>query len=93
LLEQKQVGTKLKLRAILATDRGIPRKDMQVKDLTGKVIGQVTSGTFSPGLKKGIGLALINPAIIKGDQVLIDIRGADSLFNVVDLPFVPSKVR
>ena len=93
LLEQKQVGTKLKLRAILATDRGIPRKDMQVKDLTGKVIGQVTSGTFSPGLKKGIGLALINPAIIKGDQVLIDIRGADSLFNVVELPFVPSKVR
>jgi aminomethyltransferase len=38
-------------------------------------------------------LALINPEIVKGDQVLIDIRGADSLFNVVDLPFVPSKVR
>ena len=93
LLEQKQAGTKLKLRAILATDRGIPRKDMQVKDITGKVIGQVTSGTFSPGLKKGIGLALINPAIVKGDQVLIDIRGVDSPFNVVELPFVPSKVR
>jgi len=93
LVEQKQVGTKLKLRAIVATDRGIPRKDMQVKDKTGKIIGTVTSGTFSPGLKKGIGLALINPEIVKGDQVLIDIRGADSLFNVVDLPFVPSKVR
>jgi aminomethyltransferase len=93
LLEQKQEGTKLKLRAILATDRGIPRKDMQVKDLAGKVIGQVTSGTFSPGLKKGIGLALINPTIVKGDQVLIDIRGVDSSFNVVELPFVPSKVR
>ena len=93
LLEQKQTGTKLKLRAILATDRGIPRKDMQVKDITGKVIGQVTSGTFSPGLKKGIGLALINPAIVKGDQVLIDIRGVDSSFNVVELPFVASKVR
>ncbi len=93
LLEQKQTGTKLKLRAILATDRGIPRKDMQVKDITGKVIGQVTSGTFSPGLKKGIGLALINPAIVKGDQVLIDIRGVDSSFSVVALPFVPSKVR
>ena len=93
LLEQKQTGTKLKLRAILATDRGIPRKDMQVKDITGKVIGQVTSGTFSPGLKKGIGLALINPAIVKGDQVLIDIRGVDSSFKVVELPFVPSKVR
>ena len=93
LVEQKQVGTKFKLRAIVATDRGIPRKDMQVKDKTGKIIGTVTSGTFSPGLKKGIGLALINPEIVKGDQVLIDIRGSDSLFNVVDLPFVPSKVR
>jgi len=93
LVEQKQVGTKFKLRAIVATDRGIPRKDMQVKDKTGNIIGTVTSGTFSPGLKKGIGLALINPEIVKGDQVLIDIRGADSLFNVVDLPFVPSKVR
>lgn len=93
LLQQKQEGTNLKLRAILATDRGIPRKDMQVKDLTGKVIGQVTSGTFSPGLKRGIGLALINPVIVKGDQVLIDIRGVDSSFNVVELPFVPSKVR
>ena len=93
LLKQKESGSKLKLKAIIATDRGIPRKDMQVKDKTGKIIGTVTSGTFSPGLKKGIGLALINPEIVKGDQVLIDIRGADSLFNVVDLPFVPSKVR
>jgi aminomethyltransferase len=53
----------------------------------------VTSGTFSPGLKKGIGLALIDSKVAKGDQVLIDIRGANSPFEVVALPFVPSKVR
>ena len=93
LLAQKENGTKLKLKAILSIDRGIPRKDMQVKNLTGEVIGVVTSGTFSPGLKKGIGLALINSEVIKGEKVLIDVRGSDCPFEVVALPFVPSKVR
>jgi len=93
LSDQKENGTKLKLKAILSLDRGIPRKDMQVKNLQGEVIGSVTSGTYSPALKKGIGLALINSDVKKDDQVLIDIRGTDSTFKVVSLPFVPSKVR
>jgi len=83
----------LRLKAILATERGIPRKDMQVKNLQGEVIGAVTSGTYSPALKKGIGLALIDSNVKKDDQVLIDIRGAEAPFTVVSLPFVPSKVR
>jgi aminomethyltransferase len=66
---------------------------MQVKNQQGEVIGKVTSGTFSPALKKGIGLALLSSAISKGDKVIIDLRGRDSLFEVVSLPFVPSKVR
>ncbi|MFM9015396.1 MAG: glycine cleavage system aminomethyltransferase GcvT [Candidatus Nanopelagicus sp.] len=93
LLDQKQNGTSHKLKAILATDRAIPRKDMQIKDKSGKLIGQVTSGTFSPTLKKGIGLALISSEISKGDQVMVDVRGRDSVFEVVALPFVPSRVR
>lgn len=93
LKKQKQNGTKLKLKAILATDRAIPRKDMQVKNVSGEIVGLVTSGTFSPALKKGIGLALINSDISKGDKVLIDVRGKDSRFEIVSLPFVPSKVR
>jgi len=93
LKNQKQNGTKLKLKAILATDRAIPRKDMQVKNASGEIVGLVTSGTFSPALKKGIGLALINSDISKGDKVLIDVRGKDSVFEIVSLPFVPSKVR
>ena len=93
LKNQKQNGTKLKLKAILATDRAIPRKDMQVKSVSGEIVGLVTSGTFSPVLKKGIGLALINSDISKGDTVLIDVRGKDSVFEIVSLPFVPSKVR
>jgi aminomethyltransferase len=93
LLKQKESGSKLKLKAIIATDRGIPRKDMQVKDLNGQQVGVVTSGTFSPALKKGIGLVLIDANLKKDDQVLIDIRGKDSAFKVASLPFVASKVR
>jgi len=93
LLNQKEKGTKLKLKALLSIGRGIPRKDMQVKNTAGEVIGYVTSGTFSPSLKKGIGLALINSDSKKGDKVLIDIRGLDAEFEVVQLPLVPSKVK
>ena len=93
LLNQKEKGTKLKLKALLSIGRGIPRKDMQVKNIAGEVIGYVTSGTFSPSLKKGIGLALINSDSKKGDKVLIDIRGLDAEFEVFQLPLVPSKVK
>ena len=93
LLNQKEKGTKLKLKALLSIGRGIPRKDMQVKNIAGEVIGYVTSGTFSPSLKKGIGLALINSDSKKGDKVLIDIRGLDAEFEVVQLPLLPSKVK
>ena len=93
LMEQKEKGVDLKVKAILSTDKGIPRKDMQVKSISGLTIGTVTSGTYSPTLKKGIGLALIRSDIAIGEKVIIDIRGKDSVFEVVKLPFVPSKVR
>lgn len=93
LIEQKEKGVELKVKAILSTDKGIPRKDMQVKNISGLTIGKVTSGTYSPTLKKGIGLALIRSDIAIGEKVIIDVRGKDSVFEVVKLPFVPSKVR
>ena len=93
LIEQKEKGVDLKVKAILSTDKGIPRKDMQVKSISGLTIGTVTSGTYSPTLKKGIGLALIRSDIAIGEKVIIDVRGKDSVFEVVKLPFVPSKVR
>lgn len=90
---QKENGTQRILKAIASTDRGIPRAGMQVKNSHGEVIGEVTSGTFSPTLKKGIGLALIDSAIALGAKVVIDVRGRDSICEVVTLPFVTSHVR
>ncbi len=66
---------------------------MSVMDSTGAVVGVVTSGTFSPTLKTGIGLALIKPDIAIGTELTIDIRGRASVVKVVKPPFVPSHVR
>ena len=93
LSSQKENGTQRILKAIASTDRGIPRAGMQVKNSNGEVVGEVTSGTFSPTLKKGIGLALIDPAIALGSEVVLDVRGRDSVCEVVALPFVASHVR
>jgi aminomethyltransferase len=58
-----------------------------------KVIGTVTSGTFSPTLKNAIALALIDQDSMALNQVFIDVRGKRLAAQIVNLPFVPAKVR
>jgi aminomethyltransferase len=83
------------LWGIESTDRGIPRTHMPVLGSAGGAVGEVTSGTFSPSLKKGIGLALIDTAsgVGEGDEVQVDVRGRRSTVRVVRPPFVESHVR
>jgi aminomethyltransferase len=66
---------------------------MSVKNLNGETVGEVTSGTFSPSLKIGIGLALLTPDVKLGQKLVIDVRGRESQCEVVKLPFVTSHVR
>jgi len=66
---------------------------MSVLDTQGVVIGEVTSGTFSPTLKIGIALALVKPEFKVGSEVQIDIRGRISSGQIEKLPFVASHVR
>jgi aminomethyltransferase len=58
-------------------------------------VGTTTSGTFSPTLKVGIALALIDTASGVGldDRVSVDVRGRALDCTVVKPPFVPSHVR
>ena len=93
LRAQKSDGVKRRSVAIKSLDRGIPRAGMQVKSEDGKILGEITSGTFSPTLKVGIGMALLDSNIKIGAQLIIDVRGRDSKVEVVKLPFVPSRVR
>jgi aminomethyltransferase len=93
LVSHKNGLTERKSVAIKSLDRGIPRAGMSVKNSAGQIIGEVTSGTFSPTLKHGIALALVSREVAVGDQVVIDVRGRESNGEVVKLPFVTSHVR
>jgi aminomethyltransferase len=93
LVAEKEVGVKRLLRGLVAVDRAIPRPGMGVTLVPDVPLADITSGTFSPTLKKGIGLALI-PTIVDPDaQVGVDVRGRREIFQLVKLPFVDSSVR
>jgi aminomethyltransferase len=94
LIAEKEAGPVRRLRGLRATGRGVPRAGMAVlRD--GAPIGTTTSGTFSPTLKVGIALALIDTASGVGldDTVSVDVRGRVLDCAVVKPPFVASHVR
>lgn len=93
LAMQRESGPRRRLRGLLAQGRAIPRPQMAVTDADGTNVGEVTSGTFSPTERVGIALALIDPQIQIGEEVLVDVRGRSTPFTVVKPPFVPSRVR
>ena len=93
LRRQKSEGVTRVLRPLIFTDRGIPRADMKVRNESGAEIGIVTSGTFSPTLKQGVALALIDPAVKVGEVVDVDVRGRLIKASVAKAPLVPSHVR
>lgn len=88
LRAEKAAGPSRTLRGLKATGRGIPRPHMAVLDTAGEQIGEVTSGTFSPTLKTGIALALVDPSLKINDTVRIDIRGRATDFVITKPPFV-----
>ncbi|MCW2622422.1 MAG: glycine cleavage system protein [Frankiales bacterium] len=92
LLRERAEGPARSLWGLQSQDRGIPRAHMAVTS-DGRVVGEVTSGTFSPSLRIGIGLALLEQGIEEGQEVAVDVRGRLSTMKVVKPPFVPSHVR
>ena len=69
-------------------ERGIPRHGYDIVDTEGSVIGNVTSGTMSPSLQKGIGMGYVPRAFAKsGTQIHIQIRKKAIPATVVKLPF------
>ena len=95
LLAEKEAGPARLLWGLRATGRGIPRPGMAVLDADGARIGEVTSGTFSPSLRTGIALALLDTAsgAGEGSELAVDVRGRPQTVQVVRPPFVPSHVR
>jgi aminomethyltransferase len=88
LLAERAQGARRLLRGLESTDRGIPRTHMPVANSENEVVGEVTSGTFSPTRRIGIGLALLDRSVADGDEVTVDVRGRASVMKVVKPPFV-----
>lgn len=94
LTAEKQAGPRRLLRGLRAVGRGVLRADLTV--LAGdQPVGITTSGTFSPTLKVGVALALIDVAtgIEDGQRVVVDVRGRPVECDVVAPPFVAAKTR
>ncbi|MGA8329887.1 MAG: glycine cleavage system aminomethyltransferase GcvT [Mycobacterium sp.] len=94
LLAEKEAGPRRLLRGLRVVGRGVLRPDLSVLDGDSKV-GVTTSGTFSPTLKVGIALALIDvdAGIEDGRHVTVDVRGRGVECEVVRPPFVDPKTR
>jgi aminomethyltransferase len=94
LVGLKEEGPKRQLIGIVLEEKGIPRPGYTLLNLAEQTIGTITSGGFSPTIQKGIAMAMVEikaPAI--GDFVQVDMRGRYKKAYVVDLPFVPSRIR
>ncbi len=89
----KEQGPARRMRGLLALGRGIPRHGMAVVDDKGREIGVVTSGTFSPTLKQGIALALIDVSKGVDDEVGVQVRNRVERFRITKPPFVTPEVR
>jgi aminomethyltransferase len=93
LVAQRAEGPARVLRGLVATGRGIPRPGMRVMLTSHVPLGEVTSGTYSPTLRSGIGLALVSSQVTEGAEVSVDVRGRQEVFLVTRPPFVKASVR
>ena len=89
LMMQKTEGVTRQLRGFVMLERGIPRHGYELVNSEGNVIGQVTSGTMSPTLNKGIGMGYIAKEYSAfGTQVFVKIRNKAIPAEVVRVPFI-----
>lgn len=87
---ERAAGAKRVLLGLEALERGIPREKQVVRH-DGNEVGVITSGTFSPTRQIGIALALLDPALAPGTEVVVDVRGRSLRCAVVKPPFVPAR--
>jgi aminomethyltransferase len=93
LAKERGEGVKRRLVGLEMIDRGVARAHYPIL-AGGEVVGEVTSGTVSPSLNKGIGLGYVRTECAKvGTAVQVDIRGKPAQARVAATPFYPSQVR
>jgi aminomethyltransferase len=92
LVKQKNEGIKRKRVGIRMIDQGIPRPNFEIYSGNNEKIGHITSGTFSPLLKCGIGMAYVEISQAQeGNLVKVKIRNKLLKAEIVPFPFYDSE--
>lgn len=86
LAKEKAEGRKRKIVGIEMVGRGVARDHMPVKK-DGAVIGEITSGSYSPTFNKNLGLAIVPVELQVDDIIAVEIRGKDVEAKIVKTPF------
>ena len=86
--EQIKSGIRKKLIGFKLIAKSITRNGYEVYNLEKELIGSVTSGTFSPILKIGIGLAYIDVNYLHNENIYIKIRDKFMKAMIVNTPFI-----
>ena len=88
LLKQKNEGIKRKRVGIRIIEQGIPRPSYEIYSDKSENIGHITSGTFSPLLKCGVGMAYIQTSQAQdGNIINVKIRDKLAKGKIVPFPF------
>ena len=83
----KEEGPAQRLAAFVMDDPGIPRQGMTILGSDGGAVGEVTSGSHSPVLERGIGMGYVAAALASPDtELTIDVRGRQRRATVVKKP-------
>ncbi len=91
---QEEGGPKRKLVGLEMIDRGIARDGYPVTAIDGTKIGEVTSGSPAPFLKKNIAMAYVPVQYAGIDEVIaVEIRGQLVKARVIAMPFIKSRRR
>ena len=87
LQKQKIEGIRRKRVGVKLTNQGIPRRGFEIYTDAGK-IGKITSGTFSPLLKTGIGMGYVEASAAKeGNEISVKVRNRMAKGKIVSFPF------
>lgn len=88
LVKTKKAGLKRRLVGFTLPDKTLARHGYSVTQ-NGSTVGQVTSGTFSPSLHRGIAMGYVAKEFVSpGTTVHVQIRGKDVPATVVKTPFL-----
>lgn len=88
LVKVKEVGVSRKLTPIVSDQKAFPRKGYDIT-ISGKKVGEITSGTVSPIMEKPIALAYVQTEYSsEGTELNFSIRGKEILAKVTKLPFI-----